>query len=66
MSAELPFPPSNAWMLATLGVRPSAGRNGLGSAIIKTGLREISGMGSVVALETSDESATTRTRELDS
>lgn len=54
-SAELPLQPPNAWTLATLGVRPSEGGKGLGSAIIRAGLRQIRGIGSVVALETSDE-----------
>ena len=55
MDAELPPQPVNAWSLATLGVRPSAAGQGLGSAIIKQGLSQLGGNAALVGLETSDE-----------
>ncbi|BBY62749.1 GNAT family N-acetyltransferase [Mycolicibacterium helvum] len=53
---ETPTPPESAWSLATLGVHPRSQGEGLGSALVQTGLAVIDGLGaSSVALETSDE-----------
>ena len=54
LAAELPPRPTEAWELATLGVRPSARGRGLGSALLAEGLRRVDAAGGSCTLETSD------------
>ncbi len=53
-NVERAHPPEPHWYLVVLGVRPDAKRQGVGSALLETGLRLVDSAGAACYLETSD------------
>ncbi|GGM44164.1 GNAT family N-acetyltransferase [Promicromonospora citrea] len=55
VALELPALPPQAWVLATVGVDPAHRGAGLGTAVVRAGLKVADEAGAPVGLETSDE-----------